>query len=134
MASCEDLHSTQVRKPISMPKELLEHWQANFGTADVATLDVPQALGRVRRFHVDVRFVVECPIGARDAWHALTVELDGRHAWSRQIETSNPGQTDSLDYHQRIDVPEGRGLRIRAITRVRGALRRQLHIEAEEQQ
>lgn len=116
-----------------MPDEPLEHWQLDVGDADVATLDIPPALGRARRFHVDVRFEVQCPGEGDGAWHALTVELDGRRAWSRQIPTSNPGQTDSLDYHQRVDVPAGAGLRVQAITRVRSAVRRRLHIEAEEQ-
>lgn len=80
-----------------------------------------------------MRFEVQCPSEANGAWHALTVELDGRRAWSRQIQTSNPGQTDSLDYHQRVEVSEGAGLRVRAITKVRSAVRRRLHIEAEEQ-
>jgi hypothetical protein len=47
--------------------------------------------------------------------------------------TSNPGQTDSLDYHVRVDVPEGEALRVRASTKVHGAARRRLHIEADEQ-
>lgn len=110
-----------------------EQWQVDVGDAEVATLLVPAALGRVRRFHVDVRFEVLCPQDTSGAWHALTVELDGRQAWSRQIDTSNPGQTDSLDYHQRVDVAEGAGLRVRAVTRVQGAQRRRLRIDVEEQ-
>lgn len=109
-----------------------ERWRLDAGDADVALLDIPPALGRMRRFEIDVRFVVQCPSPAGDAWHALTVELDGRQHWSRRIDTSNPGQTDSLDYHCRVEVPQGAPLRIRALTRVCGALRRQLRIEAEE--
>lgn len=116
-----------------MRAEPLEHWQLDAGDTDVATLHVPPALGRSRRFHIDVRFEVRCPLDAQGAWHALSVELDGRQAWSRQIATSNPGQTDSLDYHQRVDVAEGAGLRVRAVTRVKGAVRSRLQIEAEEQ-
>lgn len=110
-----------------------EQWQVDVGDADVAMLDVPPALGRVRRFQVDVRFEVQCPLDEQGAWHGMTVEIDGRQAWSRQILTHNPGQTDSLDYHQRIDAAEGAGLRVRAVTRVRGALRRRLCIEAVEE-
>jgi hypothetical protein len=115
-----------------MAKHALEHWQVDAGDADIATLDIPPAL-RVRRFHVDVRFVVARPAEAAEAWHAMSVELNGRRQWSRQIPTSNPGQTDSLDYHVRVDVPEGDALRVRASTKVKGAVRRQLRIEAEEQ-
>lgn len=111
----------------------LEHWLADVGDADIATLDVPPAIGRTRRFQVDVRFVVLCPADGAPAWHAMTVEVDGRREWSRQIATANPGQTDSLDFHLQVDVPEGTALRVRATTQVRAARRRQLRIEAEEQ-
>ncbi len=110
-----------------------ERWTVDAGDADIATLDVPPALTRERRFLVDVRFVVACPAPTADAWHALTVELDGRRAWARQIPTSNPGQADSLDYQCEIDLPAGSGLRVRALTRVGRAVRRQLRIDAEEQ-
>lgn len=109
-----------------------EQWQVDVGDADVATLHIPPTLGRARRFHVDVRFVVQCPADGIAAWHAMTVEVNGRREWARQIATSNPGQTDSLDYHFRVEVPVGAGLRVRALTRVQGALRRRLLIEASE--
>lgn len=108
-----------------------ERWRLDAGGADVALLEVPPALA-ARRFEVDVRLVVRCPESIDGAWHALTVELDGRRHWSRRIATSNPGQTDSLDYHCRVDVPEGSGLRIRALAQARGAQRDRLLIEAEE--
>jgi hypothetical protein len=116
-----------------MANHPLEHWLADVGDAEIATLDIPPALGRTRRFHVDVRFVVRCPADAAAAWHAMTVEVNGRREWSRQIATSNPGQDDSLDYHFRTDVAEGAALRVRAITRVRAAVRQRLHIAADEQ-
>lgn len=116
-----------------MTKQSLEHWLADVGDADIATLDVPPAIDRTRRFQVDVRFVVQCPAEGTPAWHAMTVEVNGRREWSRQIATANPGQTDSLDYHVQVDVPEGTALRVRATTTVRAARRRQLRIEAEEQ-
>jgi hypothetical protein len=116
-----------------MSDRSLEQWQVEVGDADVAVLHIPPALGRARRFSIDVPFEVQCPAEAHGAWHALTVELDGRQAWSRQIATSNPGQSDSLDYHQRVDVAQGAGLRVRAITRVWAAVRSRLRIEAEEQ-
>lgn len=116
-----------------MPAIRPERWAIDAGDGDIATLDVPPALTRDRRFLVDVRFVVGCPAPSADAWHALSVELDGRRAWSRQIPTSNPGQADSLDYQCKVDLPAGAALRIRALTRVARAVRRQLRIEAEEQ-
>jgi hypothetical protein len=109
-----------------------EQWQVDVGDADVATLHIPPALGRARRFHVDVRFVVQCPADGSAAWHAMTVEVNGRREWARQIDTNNPGQTDSLDYHFRVEVPVASGLRVRALTRVKGAMRRRLCIEASE--
>lgn len=109
-----------------------ERWQLDAAEADIATLDIPPALGRMRRFEVDVRFVVTRAESAEDAWHALTVDVNGRRQWTRRIATHAP--SDSLDYHCRIDVPEGAALRLRAATRVsRGVLRQRLRIEAEEQ-
>lgn len=109
-----------------------EQWQVDVGDADVATLHIPPTLGRARRFHIDVRCVVQCPAEGTAAWHAMTVEVNGRREWSRQIKTSNPGQADSLDYHFRVEVPVGAALRVRALTRVHGAVRRRLQIEAAE--
>jgi hypothetical protein len=115
-----------------MPHRTAEHWQIDVGDADVATLNIPPALARARRFHVDVRFVVQCPAAGVPAWHALTVEINGRREWTRQINTSNPGQTDSLDYHCRVEAPAGAGVRVQALTKVQGAVRRRLWIEASE--
>ena len=109
-----------------------EQWQVDVGDADVATLHIPPTLARARRFHIDVRFVVQCPAESTAAWHAMTVEVNGQREWSRQIATSNPGQSDSLDYHFRVEVPLGSALRVRALTRVQGAARRRLFIEAGE--
>ncbi len=114
-----------------MTRSLPERWRVDAGAADVALLEVPPALSP-RRFEVDVRLVVRCPTPPRGAWHALSVELDGRRHWTRRIETNNPGQADSLDYHCRVEVPEGAGLRIRALAQAHGAQRQQLLIEAEE--
>lgn len=109
-----------------------EQWQIDVGDADVATLNIPPVQDRARRLHIDVRFVVQCPADGGAAWHAMTVEVNGKREWSRQIATSNPGQTDSLDYHFRIDVATAAALRVRAVTRVQGAVRRRLLIEASE--
>jgi hypothetical protein len=115
-----------------MPSPAAEQWQVDVGDADVATLHVPPVLRRARRFEVDVRFVVGCPADSAGAWHALTVEVNGKREWTRQITTNNPGQTDSLDYHFRVVVAVGSALRVRALTRVHGATRRRLFIEAVE--
>lgn len=109
-----------------------ESWSADVGTADVALLEVPPAL-RAREFQLDVRSVVRCPAADASAWHALTVEVDGRREWSRRIPTSNPGQTDSLDYQRRVEVGAGQGMRIRAIVATAVSQRLQLRIEAHEQ-
>jgi hypothetical protein len=109
-----------------------EYWSADVGPADVALLEVPPAV-RSREFQLDVRSVVRCPGADNSAWHALTVEVDGRREWSRRIPTSNPGQTDSLDYQRRVEVGAGQGLRIRAVVATRASQRVQLRIEAQEQ-
>lgn len=129
--SCVPTPGTTPWQARGMSDSTPERWRLDAGGADVALLEVPPALAP-RRFEVDVRLVVRCPESTDGAWHALTVELDGRRHWSRRIATSNPGQTDSLDYHCRIDVPEGSGLRIRALAQTRGAQRDRLLIEAEE--
>jgi hypothetical protein len=118
---------------MAVPHPRPEHWLTDAADADIATLDIPPALGHTRRFHVDVRFVVQCPAEGAAAWHALTVEANGRRQWSRRIATSNPGATDSLDFDFRVELAAGEALRVRAVTRVQGAARRRLRIEAVEQ-
>jgi hypothetical protein len=85
-----------------------EQWHLDAGNADVAVLDIPPVSDRVRRFDVDVSFVVRTPAeSAVKPWHELAVELDGRKQWSRRIDTSNPGEQDGLDYHVRVSVDAG---------------------------
>jgi hypothetical protein len=109
-----------------------ERWRVDAGAADIATLSIPPSAQRQRVFEIDLRFVVRAPEPLAGAWHEMTVELDGVRQWSRRIDTHNPGQTDSLDYHCRVSVALGRSLRVRAITQVGRAVRQQLLIEAEE--
>jgi hypothetical protein len=98
------------------------------GTADVATLEVPPSTGGTPLLDVDVRFVVSAP--AAGGWHELQVEIDGAMQWSRRAPTQCPGQSDSLDYHCRVECPAGKGLRVRGRTKVGGGSRRvQLTIE-----
>ena len=109
-----------------------ESWRCDAAQADIVTLDIPASVSRVRVFDIDVRFVVRAPGQTGAAWHALTVELDGRREWSRRSATHNPGQTDSLDFHCRREIAVGQSLRVRARTEVGGAARVRLLIEAEE--
>jgi hypothetical protein len=118
--------------PFATTATLPEQWRLDVGDADVAVLDIPPVSDRVRRFEVDVSFVVRAPAEAGAAWHELAVELDGRKQWSRRIATSNPGDQDGLDYHVRVSVATGAALRVRALTKVRGAVRQRLVIEAVE--
>ena len=109
-----------------------EIWQLDAGDAAVAVLNVPAVLRRDRSFEIDLRFVVRTPEAA-GAWLAVTLEIDGAREWRRRIDASCPGQTDTLDFHCRRRLPEGRALRIRAVTRVGGGARRQrLQLVAEE--
>ena len=109
-----------------------ERWRVDAGDADIAVLDVPPVLVGDRVFEVDVRFEVRVP--ERDAVrarHALSVEIDGRQQWARELVGRHPGETDSIDYRCSCTVPAGQPLRIRAVTRVGGSRRQRLLIEAE---
>lgn len=110
-----------------------EQWQVDAGDADIATLDIPPALGRTRRFRVDVNFVVQAPASGASAWHAMTVEANGRREWQRRSATHNPGASDSLEHAFTADVAPGAALRVRAVTQVQAAVRRRLRIDAVEQ-
>lgn len=108
-----------------------ERWRADAGSADVATLDIPPSTGGTTTLDIDVRFVVTAPEAG--GWHELRVELDGAAQWSRRVPTQCLGQSDSLDYHCRVDGPAGKGLRVRGRTKVGGGCRRlQLTIEVEQ--
>jgi hypothetical protein len=120
-------------KASAIPTPAPEQWRIDAGDADVALLDIPPVSDRVRSFHVDVSFVVRTPTESTPKpWHELAVELDGRRQWSRRIDSSNPGEQDGLDYHVRVSVDAGAPLRVRALTKVRGAVRQRLLIEATE--
>lgn len=113
-------------------KAVAEVWRCDVDGALVAVLDIPGSLERHRTFDVDVTLVVRVPQPLGGAWHALTVELDGRQKWSRRIASNSPGLTDGLDYHCRIELPTGRALRVRAVAAVSGSVVRQLTVEARE--
>ena len=107
-----------------------ETWRIDARGADVATLTIPADAGRARRFEIDCRLVVAAR--AADARHGMRVDVDGDLEWTRRADTENPGQTDSMDYHFRREIPPGRPLKIVVKTEARGAQRIGLVIEAEE--
>jgi hypothetical protein len=108
-----------------------EHWCAE--TRDsVAVLNIPGLNGRARHFDVDASLVVNVPEPAEGHWLELTVEFDGQRQWSRRIPAHNPGQTDGLDYHQRLRLEAEQGVRVRAVAKLKGVSVRQLLLEARE--
>lgn len=109
-----------------------EHWRVDSGH-NVAVLNIPGLNGRTRLFDVDVALLVNVPAEpAAEAWLELTVEFDGQRQWSRRIPAHNPGQTDGLDYHQRLRLEAEQGVRVRALATVKGVRVRELVIEARE--
>ena len=121
---------SRVRTPAS---PIPETWRCDAGSDSVATLDIPGLSERARVFDVDASLLVDVPVAADGAWLELAVEFDGRRLWSRRIPAHNPGQTDSLDYHQRLHLETGQAIRIRAIAAVKDTRVRQLVIEAREE-
>lgn len=116
--------------PTSHPTQ--EHWRVDSGH-NVAVLNIPGLNGRARLFDVDVALLVNVPAEpAAEAWLELTVEFDGQRQWSRRIPPHNPGQTDGLDYHQRLRLEAEQGVRVRALATVKGVRVRELVIEARE--
>jgi hypothetical protein len=115
------------------PSPVPELWRSDVGGASVAVVNIPGSLERHRTFDVDVTLVVRVPLVLDGAWHALTVELDGKQQWSRRIDSNSPGQTDGLDYHCRIELAPGGSLRVRAAAGVSGSVVKQLCVEAREE-
>ena len=116
--------------PSSPARGVTERWRIDGGDGDVATRVIPPDAQRARRFEVDCRFVVaQRGAGAR---HGMRVEVDSALEWLREAPTENPGDTDSMDYHFRRDVPVGRPLTVVVKTTARQAQRVRLSIEAEE--
>ncbi len=109
-----------------------EHWRIDSGD-NVAVLNIPGLNGRARLFDVDVALLVNVPADPLvDAWLELVVEFDGQRQWLRRIPAHNPGQTDGLDYHQRLRLEAEEGIRVRAVATVKGVRVRELVIEARE--
>ena len=110
-----------------------EHWQADAGNSSVAVLNIPGLLSRARVFDIDATLVVDVPNAPQNAWLELTVEVDGQRQWSRRIAAHNPGQTDGLEYHQRVRLEVGQGTRVRAVVAVKGVRLQRLWVEAREE-
>lgn len=112
-----------------------EHWEHDAGTGTVAVMNIPGLLSRARVFDVDATLVVDVPaqLPVEAAWLELTVEFDGQRQWGRRILAHNPGQTDGLDYHQRVPLAAEQALRVRAVVNVKGVRVRRLLLEAREE-
>lgn len=109
-----------------------EHWRTE-GLDGVAVLNIPGLNGRARVFDIDASLMVNVPADVADAWLELSVEFDGQRQWSRRIPAHNPGQTDSLEYHQQLRLEAEQGVRVRAVAKVKGVRVRALVIEAREE-
>jgi hypothetical protein len=115
------------------PERRPEHWQTDAGSDPVAVLNIPGLLSRARVFDVDATLIVAVPGAAQDAWLELTVEIDGQRQWNRRIAAHNPGQTDGLEYHQRVRLEVAQGIRVRAMAKTKGVRLKQLWVEAREE-
>lgn len=122
-----------MKPPLKPPIHTPELWRTDAGSDSVAVLDIPGLNGRARVFDVDATLMVNVPAGSAHAWLELTVEFDGQRQWSRRIPAHNPGQTDGLDYHQRLRLEAEQGIRIRAMAKLKGVQVRQLLLEAREE-
>jgi hypothetical protein len=109
-----------------------EAWQMDAGSDPIAVLSIPGLLSRARVFDIDVTLWVDVPSDAAGAWHELRVEFDGQQQWSRRIPSHNPGETDSLEYHQRVCLETEQALRVRAVVKMRDSRIRRLLVEARE--
>ncbi len=98
----------------------------------VAQLTIPGALNRTRVFDVDVQLWAQIPAAGRPPELGLTLEIDGAQQWSRLIPASNPGQTDSLEYHCQLVLEPGRDTRLRARARTNHCRLKELNLEAVE--
>lgn len=122
-----------MKKPVQSSASSPEHWRTDAGSDSVAVLDIPGLNGRARVFDVDATLLVNVPSQADGAWLELSVEFDGQRQWNRRIPAHNPGQTDGLDYHQRLKLEAEQGVRVRAVVKVKGVHVRQLVLEAREE-
>jgi hypothetical protein len=111
-----------------------EHWQAESSSTPIVVLDIPGLLSRARVFDIDATLIVDVPATVtQGAWLELTVEIDGQRQWNRRISAHNPGQTDGLEYHQRVRLEVAQGIRVRAVAKTKGVRLKQLRVEAREE-
>ena len=110
----------------------LEYWKYDAGTDAVASLVIPAALGRVRTFDLDATLLVSVRADVSEASHELAVEVDGQLLWARRIPSHNPGETDCLDYHCRLNVEADADCRVRAKADCKGSRVLSLVVEARE--
>lgn len=109
-----------------------EYWRYDAGSDSVATLVIPAALGRERRFDLDATLQVHVLADAAESWHELSVEVDGRRVWARRIPSHLHGETDGLDYHCRLTVKADADCRVRAKANCQGSRVLSLVLEARE--
>ena len=118
--------------PAQDPAQSPERWRTDAGDATEAVLIIPPDARRDRRFEIACAFSVCCPADIAGTWLEMTVLANGAQQWRRRIDVSNAGNCDGLDYRFARTVPEGEALKLVIKTSVRGVMRRQLGIEAEE--
>ena len=110
-----------------------EHWLCERAGESVAVLNIPASLSKDRVFDVDVSLQVKVPADEQaQAWHGLSLEVDGQSQWKRRIASNCPGQTDGLDYHCKIVLKSGRGMRLHAMASAQGSVLVRLVVEAKE--
>lgn len=122
-----------MQAPANPSSHVPEHWFTDAGSDSVAVLDIPGLNDRARVFDIDATLLVDVPAPADVAWLELTVEFNGKRQWNRRIPAHHPGQTDGLDYHQRVRLEAEQGVRVRAVAKLKGVRVRQLLLEAREE-
>lgn len=97
-----------------------EHWRQAADSDSVAVLRIPGPNRRGWVFDIDATLLVQVAGEAQGAWPELTVEFDGLRQWSSRIPARNPGPTDGLECHQRLQLAAEQGVRVCAVATVRG--------------
>ena len=110
----------------------LEYWKYDAGSESVAVLVIPAALGRARTFDLDATLLVSVQADVPQASHELAVEVDGQLLWARRVPSHNPGETDGLEYHCRLNVEADADCRVRAKADCKGSRVLSLVVEARE--
>ncbi len=107
-----------MRRPTGYPCAFMnkanESWAVATRDQTVVLLVIPGALGKTRRFQVDAQLLARIPEGASASELGMSLEIDGARQWSRSAPSMLGGQTDSMEYQCRLDIPPGRDTRLRA--------------------